>query len=190
VSARSRLLSRAALACGLGVSAALLVSCGTASTKGLLPTASAEPLQSDFESVSQAAAAGNGSCTATEAAISKTESDYRAMPASVDSGLRGRLREGIEALRTQALTQCAQPASTSTSSTAKTTTTNTATTNTATTPTQTETTTTQTETTPTTTNPPTGPGGGIEAPKEGGSGQGNGEGNGNGRSGGVGPGGD
>ncbi|HEY7961985.1 MAG TPA: hypothetical protein VID29_08700, partial [Solirubrobacteraceae bacterium] len=49
-----RALVRAAAACALGVTAALLVSCGS-STKGLIPTADAGPLQSDFEAVAQAA---------------------------------------------------------------------------------------------------------------------------------------
>jgi hypothetical protein len=190
VRVRWRPLWRATLAGALGVAAAVLVSCGTSSSKGLLPSASAEPLQSDFENVAQAAAAGNGSCTATEAALAKTDSDYRALPASVNAGLRSRLLEGIKALHEQALAQCAQLTNTATTSTTKTATTNTTTTNTQTATTQTETVPTQTETATTTTSTPTGPGGGIEAPKETGSGQGNGEGNGNGRSGGVGPGGD
>ena len=60
--ARSR-LTRAALAAVLGVTAALLISCSS-SGKGLIPTANAGPLKSDFEAVAQAAESGEGSCTA------------------------------------------------------------------------------------------------------------------------------
>ena len=65
-------LLRLAAAFALGIAAALLVSCGS-SGKGLIPSANAGPLQSDFEAVAQAAQSGNGSCAATEAAIAKTE---------------------------------------------------------------------------------------------------------------------
>jgi hypothetical protein len=130
----------------LGVSAALLVACGS-SGKGLIPTANAGPLQSDFEAVAQAAESGEGSCTATEAAIEKTESDFAALPATVDAGLRKTLDAGIANLKRRALALCAQqfPQTTSTS-----------TTKTSTTPT----TTTTTPTTPTATTP----GGGTPAP--------------------------
>jgi hypothetical protein len=166
----------------LGAAAALLVACGS-SGKGLIPVASSEPLQSDFQEVAQAAAAGSGDCTATEKALEKLQQDYGKLPPSVDAGLRARLREGIETLHAQALSQCSQ-ASTNTSSTAKTNTTQTVTTNTTptqtttttTTPTQTETTTTPTQTTTT--------GGGAEAPSED---SGNGNGDGGGPSGGVAP---
>jgi hypothetical protein len=181
-------VARAALAGGLGVAAAALVSCGSSSTKGLIPVANSEPLQSDFEEVSRSAAAGNGSCTATEAALAKTEADFRALPGSVDNGLRTRLREGIEALHGRALSQCAQPAATSTATTSKTTTTETApaTTATTTTPTTTATTPTTSETTPTTST--AGPGGGTSPGSEAsGKEQGGGEEAGGERSGGVGP---
>ncbi len=71
--------------------------------------ANAGPLQSDFEAVAQAAENGDGSCTATEAAILKTERDFAALPASVDAGLRNRLREGIAKLHSDALELCKQP---------------------------------------------------------------------------------
>jgi hypothetical protein len=150
----------------LGVSAALLVACGS-SGKGLIPTANAGPLQSDFEAVAQAAESGEGSCTATEAAIEKTESDFAALPATVDAGLRKTLDAGIANLKRRALALCAQqfPQTTSTSTT-KTSTTPTTTTSTQTTPTpttHTETTTTPTTTTPTTPTATT-PGGGTPAP--------------------------
>jgi hypothetical protein len=181
--------ARALAAAALGAGAALLVACGS-SGGGLIPLADAGPLRADFEEVQRAAAAGNGSCTATEAALAKTELDFRNLPSSVDAGLRERLREGIANQRTLALSKCAQPLSqaTSTGTTARTTTTP------ETTPTETTTTpSTSTETTPTTPPPVTTPttpttpgsGGGTVAPGEG---QGNGEGG--GRSGGVGAGGE
>ncbi len=153
---------RLALAGALGIAAALLVSCGGSSAK-LIPVADAGPLQSDFETVAQDAEAGNGSCSTTEAAILKTEHDFGALPASVDSGLRQTLRQGIENLRARALVLCAQPLAqtTPTSTTQKpTTSTRTSTsTSTATTPA-----TTPTSTTPSTTPTSTSPGGGTPAP--------------------------
>jgi cytoskeletal protein RodZ len=161
--ARSHLHLRILLAGLLGVSAALLVACGS-SGKGLIPSANAGPLQSDFEAVAQAAQSGEGNCTATEAAIEKTESDFAALPATVDAGLHKTLGVGIANLRRRALALCAQPlpqATSTTKTTAPTTTTNTQTT--PTTSTQTE-----TSTAPTTSTiaPPTAtsPGGGTPAP--------------------------
>jgi hypothetical protein len=150
----------------LGVSAALLVACGS-SGKGLIPTANAGPLQSDFEAVAQAAESGEGNCTATEAAIQKTESDFADLPSTVDAGLHKTLNVGIANLRRRALALCAQPLS-QTTSTTKTSTTPTTATSTQTTPAPT--TTTHTETSPTATTPTvttptaTTPGGGTPAP--------------------------
>ena len=86
----------------------LLASCGS-SGAGLIPAQNAGPLQSDFDAVAQAAEKGNGSCAATEEAILKTEQDFSALPATVDAGLRSRLREGITKLHSDALELCKQP---------------------------------------------------------------------------------
>jgi hypothetical protein len=146
------------LAGSLGVTAALLVSCGS-SGAGLIPVGNAGPLQGDFEAVAQAAQDGNGSCSATEAAIVKTEQDFDALPASVDAGLRNTLHQGIGNLRGRALVLCAQPLAQTATSTSPKVTTSTQTTTTPTTPTAT------TPTTPTTTTTTTpGPGGGTAAP--------------------------
>jgi hypothetical protein len=161
------LIVRFAVAGALGVAAAVLVACGS-SGKGLIPASSGGPLQSDIELVDQAAQEGNGNCTATEAALLKTDQDYAALPASVDSGLRNNLRQGISNLRSVALSLCTQPL-------AKTNTTTTQTTTTTTTPTtSTPTTTTPTTSTPVEKTPETpeaeetpGPGGGTPAPGEG-----------------------
>jgi hypothetical protein len=165
VSLRHRARARVLLAGVLGLAATLLVSCGASNDK-LIPVADAGPLQSDFEAVAQEAEAGDGSCTATEAAIAKTEQDFNSLPASVDAGLRNTLRQGIDNLRSHALALCAQPLAqpTVTSTTSKTSThaTTTPTTPTTTTPTTPATTPT---TTPTSTTPPTTPtGGGTPAP--------------------------
>lgn len=142
----------------LGASAALLVSCGASSGK-LIPVADSEPLQKDFEEVAHAAESGRGSCASTETAIRKAEADYGALPASLDAGLRRRLREGIDKLRADALELCVQPGSSTQTTTA------TPPPTTATTPTTTQPPTTQT--TPTTTTPTTtSPEGGTPAPKE------------------------
>jgi hypothetical protein len=157
--ARPHLL-RAPLAAALGLTCALLVACG-GSGKGLIPAANAGPLQSDFEAVAQAAESGNGDCSATEAALSKTEQDFAALPTTVDAGLRNTLRQGISNLRSRAMVLCSQPLVQT-----NTTTTPTVTTPTATTPTVTQTT--PTTATPTTTAPstPSGSHGGTAAPGE------------------------
>jgi hypothetical protein len=158
-------LLRVSLCALLGVIAALLVACG-GSSKGLIPTGDAGPLQSDFEAVAQAAQNGDGICSATESALLKTDQAFAALPASVGSALHNTLRQGIENLRTRALALCTQPLpqATATTSTPRTTTSATTTT---TTPSETPATTTQA--TPTTTTPasPSGPGGGTPAPGEG-----------------------
>ena len=146
----------------VGCTVPLLASCGS-SGGNLIPVADAGPLQGDFEAVARAAENGDGSCTATETAILKTEEDFSALPSSVDEGLRERLHEGIVKLRTDALSLCKEPLPQSTDTTPKTTT---STRTTATTPTTTPTTT--TPTTPTITTAPSGPGGGTPAPGVGG----------------------
>jgi hypothetical protein len=152
---------RALTAALAGLAAALLVACGS-SGKGLIPASAAGPLKSDFEEVEQAAESANGDCAATEAALLKTERDFSALPASVDSGLRNNLRQGIANLRVRAREVCVQPGTqTTTTNTSTTTSTPTTTTPTTTTPTST------TPTTPTTTTPTTpGSGGGTPAPGE------------------------
>jgi hypothetical protein len=144
----------------LGAASALLVSC-SGSGKGLIPSAHAGPLKDDFALVEEAARAGHGSCAATEAALQKTESDFAALPASVDAGLRQRLREGIGKLHEDALELCAQALTQSTTATTvprPTTTTQT----TATTPT-TPPATTPTQSTPSTTTTAPNPSGGTPA---------------------------
>jgi hypothetical protein len=180
-SSLTRTAPRLLLAALLGVGAAVLVACG-GSGKGLIPLADAGPLKHDFEAVAQAAQTGDGDCTATEAAIRKTESDLQALPASVDTGLRDRLEEGVSHLSERARQMCSQPLSPATTTT-ETTTTKTApakTTTTKTSPTATSTSETPptattegqataptgTATAPTATQP-LGTGGGAQAPGEG-----------------------
>ena len=166
-----RILIRLIVVALLGAVTALLVSCGS-SGSGLIPSANAGPLQTDFEAVAKAAEAGDGSCVKTEEALGKTEEDFLALPATVDKGLHKRLEEGIKNLRKQALAMCEEPTATdtSTTSTQTKTTPETGTTSTEAT-TSTETTTTPTTPTNTVTTPPTStppsPGGGVEAPEEG-----------------------
>jgi hypothetical protein len=167
VSRTARIAAKGLLAALLGAAAAALVACGS-SGGGLIPAAQAGPLQSDIEAVEKAAQAGNGDCTATEAALLKTDQDYAALPASVNSTLRGKLRLGIENLHKVAREACAQPLA-QTTTTPKTTNTTPPTTPTTTT------TTTPTTTTPTTPMPhekeeaehERGAGGGTPAPGEG-----------------------
>lgn len=155
---------RSSLAGLAGLAAALLIACGS-SGKALIPVAHAGPLLSDFEAVRNAAENANGECSATEAAVSKTEEDFDALPSTVDSGLRNTLHQGIVNLRKRAHEMCIQPVGQSTGTTATTE----KTTTTTTTPT-----TTTTETQPTTSTPVVppeeteehGPGGGTPAPGE------------------------
>jgi len=109
---------RPVLAGALGVAAALLlIACGS-SGQGLLSAANAGPLKNDIEAVDVAAQEGNGNCTATDAALQRTEQDYASLPASVDSRLRTKLGVGIKNLRKVASELCAQPlANTTTTST-------------------------------------------------------------------------
>jgi hypothetical protein len=161
-----RIAFRVAVSAALGVAAAVLLSCGS-SGAGLIPVENAGPLQSDFETVAQAAENAGGSCLATEAAILKTERDFSALPATVDGGLRTRLHEGIAKLHSDALQLCKQPlAQTTATDTTPKTTTSTRTTTTTTTPTAPQTT--PAQTTPTTPATPSGPGGGTPAPGAGG----------------------
>jgi type IV secretory pathway VirJ component len=176
----ARRLIRLVLSTLIGIAAAVLVaSCGS-SGHGLIPEANAGPLQSDFEAVAQAAQEGNGNCTATTAAINKTEQDFASLPATVDSALRNRLSEGISNLRERALALCAQPlAQTNTTTNTSHTTTTPAPVRTQTTspPAPTPTTTSTPSSTPPTattpaspTTPPANNGGGTAAPKPGESG--------------------
>jgi hypothetical protein len=180
---------RFGLAGALGVSCALLASCG--SSKGLIPSSNAGPLSGDFDNVTQAVAQGD--CAATRQALAQARHDFDALPATVDAGLRSRLREGLTNLDSVALTQCAQTQSQSqsTATTAPTTTQTTSTTTTTPPPTTSTTTTTAppttstggTGTTDTTTTPTTGTNGGTPGPASGG-GTGVGGGGGNGAAGG------
>jgi hypothetical protein len=158
----------------LGTGAAVLVSCGSSGV-GLIPLRNAGPLQSDFQAIALAAQNGGGSCTATEVAIHKAEHDLQALPSTVDSGLRGRLEEGLANLSTQARSQCTQPPSQTTTTTG-TATTKTSPSTTGTTGTQSTPTTDTQATAPTgtstgattpTTSQPSGPGGGTQAPGSG-----------------------
>jgi hypothetical protein len=158
-----------ALAVLLGVAAALLIGCGS-SGGGLIPAADGGPLQSDIEAVERAAEEGNGNCAKTESALVKTDQDYAALPASINSGLRDKIRLGIENLHKVAKEACQQPAAqtNTTTTTAPKTTTTPTTTTTQSTPTQTTTST----TTPTTPAPEPeaetpSAGGGTPAPGEG-----------------------
>ncbi len=147
----------------LGAGAALLAACG--SSGRLIPVANSEPLQKDFEEVARAAESGHGSCAATEASLGKAEQDLAGLPASVDPGLRRRLREGISKLRADALELCVQPGVSTSATTAPRTSTTTTTSATPPSTQNTNTQTTSTQTPPNTTTT-TGPGGGTPA-KEG-----------------------
>jgi hypothetical protein len=155
----------------LGMGAAVLVSCGS-SGAGLIPSENAGPLVADFQEVEKAALKGSGDCSATEAALRRTESDFQALPRSVNAGLRARLHQGIVHLHGQALELCREPLSQTTTGESTATTTRTTppitTTKSSTTPPSTTPTTSTTGTTPSSTTPSSGTEGGT-APEVGGS---------------------
>ena len=81
-----------------------------AAGKGLIPAGDAGPLQSDFETVAQAAENGDGNCTATEDARSPRPNRTTATcPAASTRACADTLRQGIDNLRNRALALCAQP---------------------------------------------------------------------------------
>jgi len=189
--ARSSLLTRLLPAGALGVSAALLVSCGGGG-KGLIPAGNAGPLQTDFNDVAQAVSSGD--CHGAESAVRRARHDFNGLP-TIDPGLRQRLSDGLVNLYRTVPGQCKQNSTSSTSSSTQTTTTPPAT---QTTPSTTDTTTTPPTSSPTTTssqtqptpssssssggtpapaNPPTG---GTHGPGDGGNGNGKGKGKGGG----------
>jgi hypothetical protein len=110
MSARLRPLAAAALA---ALAALAIAACG-GSGAGLIPSANAGTLQTDFEEVAQLARSGNGSCTATRAALEKTEGDLFSLPDGINRELRARLAQGIAKLHEVALARCTQRSTTST----------------------------------------------------------------------------
>lgn len=89
-----------------------LAACG-GQAAGLIPTADAGPLESDFEAVARAAQAGN--CTATERALEQTRGDFEKLPsARVSAALQARLEKGIANLEKVARTRCQQRTTTTT----------------------------------------------------------------------------
>ncbi len=152
----------------LGVLALTLASCGS-SGKQLIPARDAGPLRGDFKAVKSAALAGDGNCSATAGLIRKTERDFKALPLSVDPGLRAKLAEGIANLHSEALLLCAEQlpaATTTTSMTHSPSTSTTTTTKTTTSLTPASETSTSTSSSSTTSELP--PGGGAQAPGAGG----------------------
>ena len=121
-----RTAARVGMTAALGIAAALLLMACGSSGKGLISAADAGPLKTDIEAVDLAAQEGNGNCTATEAALQRTEQDFVALPPSTDAGLHNTLRTGIANLRKVAIELCRQPlVNTTTSATPTTSTTKT-----------------------------------------------------------------
>jgi hypothetical protein len=142
------------LALVLGVSAAVLVACGSSASdrKKLIPPRSADRLKTALSDVRSAVDSGN--CTSAERAITRARGVLVNLPSAVDAQLVARLRQGIDNLQKIAPSECKQHQTTSTATTTQTTTPattpTTATTDTTTTPTTPTTATTDTTTTPTT----------------------------------------
>jgi hypothetical protein len=131
----------------LGVATSTAVGCGS-TNQHLIPSGASSRLQADFDRVANAVAAGR--CAAASAGVQDAYNDYASLPATVDAGLRHRLKQGIDNLATRAPIQCAQ-AQTQTQTQPTTTETQPPTTGTTTTPPPTTTTGTTTTPPPTTT---------------------------------------
>ena len=167
------------LAAVLGMSAALLVACGSSASdrKKLIPPRSADRLKSALSDVRSAVDSGN--CTSADRAIVRARGVLVNLPSAVDDRLVARLRQGIDDLEKIAPDECRKNQTTSTATTTETTTPETtstpttATTDTTTTPSTSTTTTTTTPTTTgttttappaTTTTAPADPSGGTTTP--------------------------
>ncbi len=138
------------LALLLGMSAALLASCGGGGTKGGIPSASAGELKSQITDVGQAV--DDGRCDDVDGQLRHVDQAIDELPGTTDPQLVSALREGADKLRREAVDGCDPDAGTETTTTETTT---------ETTPTETlpeeeptETLPTETTETPTTTVPP------------------------------------
>ncbi len=147
------------------VAVAVGLASGCGSGEKLIPPAQATALDSALQQVTDATR--NGECQQANDALGSAQRAYQALPASVDDGLKARLRQGLQQLTDTVPDQCKAAAGTTqpttTKSTATTTTTEPTTTTTTTTePTTTTTTTTEPPPTTTTTTPTsTDPNGGV-----------------------------
>jgi hypothetical protein len=158
----------------LGAGAALLVACGGSGTERGIPSAAAQQMDADLETVGRETAAGD--CEAAEQALTRVRGDIVELPSSVDDRLVERLTRGADNLAVRVPAECEQnardetqtqttppettPTDTTPTDTTPTDTTPTDTTPTDTTPTDTTPTdTTPTDTTPTDTTPDSGSGG-------------------------------
>ena len=141
---------------------------GCGNSDKLLPADQASTLDSALQQVADATGAGD--CQQAQDALQNAQEAYAKLPASVDTRLTARLKQGLDKLSLTVGPQCravaeqAKPTTTATTTPATTseptTTTTTGSTTTTTTPTTTTTTPTTTTTTPPTTTS-TGPNGGV-----------------------------
>ncbi len=143
---------------------------GCGNSDKLLPADQASTLDTALQQVADATGAGD--CQQAQAALQAAQQAYAKLPASVDTRLTARLKQGLQQLTVTVGPQCkaiadqAKPTTTTTTATTPSTTTeptttttsSTTTTTATTTPTTTTTTPTTTTTTPTTS---TGPNGGV-----------------------------
>jgi hypothetical protein len=151
------------LAAVLGVGSGVIAACGSGSgdRSNLIPQSSADRMKSALSDVRSAV--GDGNCDSAEQALARARGVLVNLPASVDEGLRTRLKQGLDNLRTIVPTECRQQSTSTPTTTPETTTTQSTATNTTptnttptdTTPTNTTTTTPTTSTGTTTTPPPT-----------------------------------
>ncbi len=144
------------------LAAALISGCGSSSSAGLLSQTQSDSINSALSDVDAAVASGD--CEQTASSSARLRSVVNGLPGSVDAALRSNLLDGTDTVTSNAATDCARSALTTSQSTTTTTTsqpttstsssTSTSTTTQSTTPTE-PTTTTQ----PTTTTTPDGGGG-------------------------------
>ncbi len=102
------------LALALGVGAALLVACG-GGTKAGFPPAIAGDLKSQIEDVQQAV--DDGRCEDVSSQLRQVDDGIDDLPETVDARLRQSLRDGSDALRRTAVSECGESETTTTETT-------------------------------------------------------------------------
>jgi hypothetical protein len=100
-----RSILRLLLAGTLGLATAFVIACGS-SGRGLISSADAGPLKTDFDNVASAVSAGD--CGATRTALDQARSDLNNLPPTVDPRVRDKLARGLANLDRNARGQCRQ----------------------------------------------------------------------------------
>jgi len=96
---------RALAVTGVALLAALLISsCGSGSSGGLIPQATALNLNTDLQNIQAGVLAGD--CSLTQAQVANARQDFNDIPSTVNSSLRDQLVEGFNAIQLSAQRGC------------------------------------------------------------------------------------